>query len=109
MKGVIPMGDFATGTEELNTAANVMVETNESLQDAGRILAQAVDSMAGVWKGNAAVAFNSLMSQYQQDFNTMNTALFNIAEQVTGSSQDYARQEEEAAADISAITSTLDG
>lgn len=109
MKGVNLMGDFATGTPELLTAANQMVETNESLQDSGRILAQSVDAMQGVWKGNAAVAFNSLMEQFRNDFDTMNTALFNIAEQVTGSAQDYERQEEEAAADISAITSTLDG
>jgi len=109
MKGVNLMGDFATGTPELVTASQQCVDTNESLQDAGRVLAQAVDSMAGVWKGNAAVAFNSLMEQFRNDFDTMNTALFNIAEQVSGSAADYDRQEEEAAADISAITSTLDG
>jgi len=108
MKGVIPMGDFATGTPELATAADQMVEANELLQDEGRQLSQAVDSVQGAWKGNAAVAFTNLMTQFHDDFNTMNTALFNIAEQVSGSARDYDAQEETASADISAILNTLD-
>jgi len=109
MKGVSLMGDFKTGVPELITAANQMVDTNEQLQDQGRQLAQAVDSVQGAWVGAAATAFNSLMERYRADFDTMNTALFTIAENVTGSADLYQQQEEEAAADISAITSTLDG
>jgi WXG100 family type VII secretion target len=102
------MGDFQTGTPELLKAGDDMVRTNEDLQDNGRKLAQAVDSVQGAWSGAAAQAFTNLMTQYQQDFDKLNTALFNIAEQVTGSARDYEAQEEAASSDISAIMATLE-
>lgn len=101
------MGDFKTGTPELLTASDQMVQTNELLQDNGRKLAQAVDSVQGAWSGAAAQAFTNLMTQYQSDFDKLNTALFNIAEQVTGSADLYQAQEDAAAQDVSAIMSTL--
>lgn len=102
------MGDFKTGTEQLTTAADQMVQTNELLQDNGRRLAQGVDSVQGAWSGAAATAFTNLMTQYQSDFKNLNDALFNIADQVTGSARDYATQEETAASDVSAIMATLE-
>lgn len=101
------MGDFKTGTPELLTASDQMVSTNELLQDNGRKLAQAVDSVQGAWSGAAAQAFTNLMMQYSSDFEKLNTALFNIAEQVAGSGRDYQAQEDTAASDVSAIMSTL--
>jgi WXG100 family type VII secretion target len=101
-------GSFKTGTEELTKVSDQMVQANEDLQDQGRQLAQAVDSVQGAWSGAAAQAFTSLMTQYSTDFNNLNTALMNIAEQVAGASRDYAAQEETASSDISAIMSTLD-
>jgi len=101
------MGDFKTGTPELLTASDQMVSTNELLQDNGRKLSQAVDSVQGAWSGAAAQAFTNLMTQYHSDFNNLNTALFNIAEQVSGSARDYQAQEDTAAADVSAIMQTL--
>jgi WXG100 family type VII secretion target len=99
---------YQTGAPELVKAAQDMVTTNEQLQDRGRQLAQGVDSIQSAWSGAAAVAFTNLMTQFSQDFNNMNTSLFNIAEQVSGAAADYSRQEEEASSDISAIMSTLD-
>ena len=101
------MGDFKTGTPELLTASDQMVSTNELLQENGRKLAQAVDSVQGAWSGAAAQAFTNLMTQYQSDFDKLNTALFNIAEQVSGSARDYQAQEDTAAQDVSAIMQTL--
>lgn len=101
------MGDFKTGAPQLVTASNQMVETNELLQDNGRQLAQSVDSVQGAWSGDAALAFTNLMNSFNSDFNKLNTALFNIAEQVTGAAADYSQQEETAAADVSAIAATL--
>lgn len=101
------MGDFKTGTPELLTASDQMVQTNELLQDNGRKLAQAVDSVQGAWSGAAAQAFTNLMTQYSSDFEKLNTALFNIAEQVSGSARDYQAQEDTAASDVSAIMQTL--
>jgi WXG100 family type VII secretion target len=100
-------GGYQTGAPELLTASDQMVTTNEQLQDRGRQLAQAVDSVQSAWSGAAAQAFTNLMTQFQQDFTNLNTALFNIAEQVAGAARDYDRQEEEASSDISAIMSTL--
>ncbi len=101
------MGDFKTGAPELTKASQDMVNTNELLTDEGRQLAQAVDSVQGAWSGAAAQAFTNLMTQFNTDFNNLNTALFNIAEQVSGSAQEYQRQEDEASSDIQAILGTL--
>lgn len=101
-------GSFKTGTEELTTVSDQMVQANELLQDEGRQLGQAVDSVQGAWSGAAATAFTNLMTQYHSDFAALNTALFNIAEQVAGSSRDYAAQEDTASEDISAIMATLE-
>ena len=102
------MGDFKTGSEQLKTAAGQMMDTNELLMDNGRKLGQAVDSVQGAWSGQAAMAFTNLMTAYNNDFTKLNTALVNIAEQVTGSADLYQQQEDAAAADVSAIAATLD-
>lgn len=103
------MGDFKTGSAELMTAAGQMMDTNELLMDNGRKLAQAVDAVAGQWVGAASVAFNNLMAAYNADFTKLNEALSTISENVTGSATVYQQQEDAAAADVSAIASTLDG
>jgi WXG100 family type VII secretion target len=103
------MGDFATGSAELLTAAGQMMDTNELLMDNARKLAQAVDAVAGSWSGAAQQAFNNLMVAYNNDFTKMNDALSVISENVTGSANMYQQQEDAAAADVSAIASTLDG
>lgn len=102
------MGDFQTGAPELQTAAGQCMDTNELLNDAGRMLAQACDQVEGAWKGVARQAFDNLMGQYAVDFQNMNTALMTIAEQVGASATEYAASEETNQADISAIMSTLD-
>ena len=102
------MGDFQTGSPELLKASDDMMNTNELLMDEGRQLAQAVDSVQGAWSGAAAQAFTNLMTQYSTDFNNLNQALSNIAEQVAGAARDYQAQEDTASSDISAIMSTLD-
>jgi WXG100 family type VII secretion target len=99
---------FAKGEGTLPAIADSMVSTNETLQDNARQLAQAVDSVQGAWSGAAAQSFTNLMEAYGRDFKTMNDSLYQIAEQIQSSEQDYNRQEEEAAADVSAITATLD-
>jgi WXG100 family type VII secretion target len=100
---------FAKGEGTLPAIADTMINTNERLQDNARQLAQAVESVQGAWTGQAAQSFNTLMEAYGRDFKTMNDSLFQIAEQIQSSEQEYARQEEEAARDVSAITATLDG
>lgn len=86
-----------------------MMDTNELLMDNGRKLAQAVDAVAGQWAGAAQQAFNNLMAAYSADFTKLNDALMSISEQVGASAQQYQEQEDAAAADVSAIASTLDG
>jgi WXG100 family type VII secretion target len=98
---------YITDPEQLKAMAQGMVDTNEQLQDNGRKLAQAVDSVQSAWSGAAAVAFTNLMTTYGNDFKALNEALFAMAEQVTGTSVDYTRQEEEASTDMSLIMQTL--
>src|SRR5262245_4847337 len=74
--GSFLMGDFATGTPELQKASDDMVATNQQLQDAGSQLASSVEAVEGAWKGAAQTAFNNLMQQYFADFKNLNDTLF---------------------------------
>jgi WXG100 family type VII secretion target len=100
-------GSFQAGAPQLIQAGQEMNDSNDQLMSQGSQLASAVDAVN--WKGAAQVAFRNLMTKFAQDLKTMNDSLHNISEQITASATAYSAQEEQAKADLSQITSALDG
>jgi WXG100 family type VII secretion target len=107
MKGVYLMAGFQAGSPELVRAGQEMQDVNQQLMDQSRQLAAAVDAVD--WKGAAEVAFKKLMTAFAQDTKVLNDSLNKISEEIAASATAYDAQEQQAASDLSAITSALDG
>jgi WXG100 family type VII secretion target len=109
MKGVALMAGYQAGEPELRAAAKELEEGNTDLMEQLRQLMVAVEGIAGSWKGDAHLAFQALMNRFQEDAKVLNDKLVEISHEVAASADLYVRQEQEAAADLSAITQTLGG
>jgi WXG100 family type VII secretion target len=103
------MAGFQTGADELVKAAQQMENTNQQLQSNLSQLANEVESIAGVWQGEAASAFQTLMTHFQTDAKNLNDSLNQIAEAVSGSATAYRQQEQESQSSLSSITQALGG
>lgn len=103
------MAGYQTGAPELKKAAQNMENTNQALQANISQLGNVLASTQGAWQGQAATAFHNLMERFQTDAKQLNDSLNQIAEQVTGSANEYTRQEEESSQSLSKLTQTLGG
>ncbi|WP_309115133.1 WXG100 family type VII secretion target [Saccharothrix sp.] len=103
------MSGYGTGTDELVQAAKDIVSVDESVQGILNQVRSTVDTVSGSWKGAAATAFNTLMTRFDEDARKLQEALRAIAEQMSGSADIYARQEEEQNQSMSSLTSRLAG
>ena len=103
------MSGYGTSVEEMAKAAVDVDNVNQQSQDALRSLASQLSPLEGTWKGQASVAFRTLMERYQTDAKKLHDALQGISEQLRGSSDAYARQEEESSSSLSNISNVLGG
>ncbi|WP_033436747.1 WXG100 family type VII secretion target [Saccharothrix sp. NRRL B-16314] len=103
------MAGFETGHEELVNAGKDIVSTNESVQGILTQLQGTIDGLSGVWSGQAALAFNTMMERFREDADKLQKALLDIAEQMSGSAATYLQQEVEQAQEMSQIMGRLGG
>ncbi|HEV7907965.1 MAG TPA: WXG100 family type VII secretion target [Pseudonocardiaceae bacterium] len=101
------MAGYATGTQELKTAAQDILNVDESVQGVLRQLRGTIDGLSGVWAGAAAQAFNSLMQRFDDDAAKLQRALRDIAEQISGTADIYQQQEEEHSGSLGSISNRL--
>lgn len=99
-------GQFTTGSQEMLAAVQSMEEMNQQLQKNLSTLQNEVSEVAAQWRGAAASAFTTLMSQFNDDASKLNTDLSQIADAVRGNSQAYSANEDQAQ---SSMTSILGG
>ncbi|MBO0840221.1 MAG: WXG100 family type VII secretion target [Sciscionella sp.] len=92
---------------DLDRSAQHMIQTNTQLQANLKSLADVLENTKPHWQGQAAGAFATLVEHYSADAKKLNDSLEQIAEQVSATSKEYARQEEESNQSISQITQTL--
>jgi len=101
------MDGFQAGSDQLRQAGKKLEDGNAQLMNQLRSLAEAVDAVD--WRGRAQVAFTNLMTNFQADAKKLNDSLMRISEEIAASATEYDAQEESANANISAITSSLEG
>ena len=101
------MTGYQAGSAELKKAASQMEQANADLMGQLSQLASSVEGIAGQWAGSAHTAFQTLMGRFAEDAKKLNDSLVQIAEQVSLSSDEYVKQEEEASQSLSQITNTL--
>jgi WXG100 family type VII secretion target len=101
------MAAFSTGSEELMIAGRDIVSTGEEIDGILKNLNSIIDAVQGTWSGAAKDAFMVLNTRFDEDAVKLNSALKEIAEQVTGSATLYVQQQEEQSQEMSNIISRL--
>ncbi|MGH7867060.1 MAG: WXG100 family type VII secretion target [Candidatus Dormibacteraceae bacterium] len=102
-------GGYKTGSAELQTAAQNMMNTNDQLQGKLNSLLSQLEPLQTAWVGEAATAFHSLLERYSNDAKNLNQSLVQIAEQVKGSAVTYTQQEQEQQQAMSSLMGRLNG
>lgn len=100
-------GSYGTSIEEMQAAGNHVFEVNSSVQGQLSALKNQLAPLAGAWKGQASIAFQTLMERWDQNARTLNEALRGIGEAIQASGATYAQQEEEQQQSMSNIRNTL--
>ncbi|MGI8817158.1 MAG: WXG100 family type VII secretion target [Pseudonocardia sp.] len=98
---------YGTTIEEMQRAAQQVAAVNERVQADLSALRNQLAPLAGAWRGEASRAFQGLMARWDADARKLNDALRDIGESIQGSGQSYARQEEQQAQSLSAISGAL--
>ncbi|MGX7824333.1 WXG100 family type VII secretion target [Actinokineospora sp. 24-640] len=103
------MAGYGVSVEEMAKAAVDVDNVNQESQDALKSLYGALNPLRDNWKGQASVAFSTLLQRYQDDSRRLHDALQAISEQLKESNAAYVRQEEESSQSLSNITNVLGG
>lgn len=80
---------FGTQVEQMQAAAHHVDEVNQSVQGQLSALHNQLAPLAGAWKGQAALAFQTLMERWNNDARDLNNALSEIGEQIRASGTTY--------------------
>ena len=97
---------FQTGSAEMTAAVSSMQDINSQLQSNLSQLQSEVEGVIGAWGGQAATAFQTLMSKFHEDSTKLNQDLMQISDAVEGNRKAYVAQEQE---QHSAMTNILNG
>jgi len=103
------MAKLSTGSQELLTAGQDIVNTGDQIDGILKSLNNIIDSIGAQWQGSAHDAFMVLNSRFDEDAKKLNQALKEIAEQMTGGANLYIQQQEEQAQAMSSVASRLGG
>jgi len=88
-------------------AAQQVQQVSESLQQQMRSLTNQLEPLASQWQGQAASAFQQLMSRFGEDSQKLSTALGNIANALDANTKNYNASEEANHSQINSILSGL--
>lgn len=100
-------GSYATDAATMQKAAQQVQQVSEEISAELRSLMSKLEPVAASWKGNAASAFQQLMSRWQDDAGKLTQALASIAEMLDSSNKAYSTAEENNSSQISAILKGL--
>ena len=100
-------GRYGTTTEEMQRAAQHVLQVNEQVQGRLAGLRGQLEPLAGAWRGEAATAFQQLMIRWDADARNLNEALRGIGEAISGSGRNYQQAEEAHTQSMSQIRSAL--
>lgn len=98
---------FGTTPEEMQRAAQRVGQVNEQVQAQLAGLRNQLGPLAGAWRGEAATAFQGLMTRWDTDARALNEALRGIGEAIQGSGSAYLAAEQEHAQGMSTIRGAL--
>jgi len=103
------MAGLATGSQELLTAGQDIVNTGDQIDGILKSLNGIIDAVGSSWQGTAHDAFQVLNTRFDEDAKKLNQALKEIAEQMTGGANLYIQQQEEQSQEMNNIVNRLGG
>jgi WXG100 family type VII secretion target len=103
------MARLSTGSQELLTAGQDIVDTGDTIDGILKQLNGIIDAIGTTWQGAAKDAFMTLNDRFDQDAVKLNQALKDMAEQMTGGANLYIQQQQEQSQAMSQVTARLGG
>jgi ESAT-6 family protein len=103
------MAGIGADTEAIQQASVDIDEARSAVESALQQLSGQLEGPVANWKGAAADVFRKLMEQYEDSGKKILQKLDELGQNVASSGADYAQVQEEQAAEISKITSMLEG
>jgi WXG100 family type VII secretion target len=88
-------GQFGTETDAMLAVGQRIKDIQQSMQGQMRSLQSQLAPLAGTWRGQASVAFQQVMTRWNEDATRINTALDDIATKVSEGGRNYAASDEE--------------
>lgn len=101
------MSGFGTSSEEMQKAAQHVDEVNNQVQAELRQLQNALEPLAGQWKGESAAAFHNLMQRWHEDADKLNKALQAIGQGIGTAGKSYATNDSDGGGSFSHIGGVL--
>jgi WXG100 family type VII secretion target len=101
------MNSFTTSTADTTVAAARVDQVATALAGRLRDLDARIASLAGAWRGSAALGFEHLCSVWRQEAATLVATLATMSEQLRGTAANYERADAEQTAALARITAVL--
>lgn len=100
-------GQFTTSASDMKLFSAHIAEVNSQIQQELGRLENLINTIAAGWKGDAAIAYQTLQSQWNEDAGKLNRVLNEIKEAIDGTSSQYTATESDQHSSISKIAAAL--
>ena len=100
-------GQFTTSADDMKRFSAHIAEVNTQIQQELRRLEGVVSTVAGGWSGDAAIAYQTLQNQWNEDAAKLNKVLGEIKDAVDATSAQYTSTEGDQSSAMSKITAAL--
>jgi WXG100 family type VII secretion target len=101
------MGGFKATTADLDALAKHIGDISDQIQGQARTVQSAAEGVAASWEGDAATAFQRLMTRMNEDVRKLDEALRDIQSQIASTADVYERNEQEQSTAVNSIASRL--
>jgi WXG100 family type VII secretion target len=98
---------FQTSADQMQLSGQHVIDVNQQLQGDLEGLRRRVGELAGVWRGQAATSFGTLMAQWDRNATSLNAALQDIGEAIKVSGVVYEQQDTEQSSGMSTIGAVM--
>lgn len=102
-------GQFSAAEGAILKGADTVASTRDDLTGRIKTVEGQMLSIGSNWQGPAAVAFQRLMAQWNQDANKVTQALVDFEEQLRASQRDYDTTDQDQQSTFTSLASRLGG
>ncbi|MBC3844156.1 WXG100 family type VII secretion target [Streptacidiphilus sp. 4-A2] len=100
-------GQFTTSSDDMRKFSAHLADVSQQIQQELRRLEGVVSTVAGGWSGDAAIAYQTLQGQWNEDAGKLNTVLGEIKDAIDATTSQYTATEGDQSHAMSKITAAL--